>query len=105
MIDDQAGYIPVASQGAAQCPRAGIAGWCGAALRVRTTAPPVEGKANLATAEILAGALNIPRTDVTVVRGYRARDKVMEIIGIDEPELLRRLEKLMKSDAQGTTPR
>ena len=85
--------------------QAGIAGWHAAALRVRTTAPPVEGKANLAAAEILAGALNIPRTDVTVVRGYSARDKVMEIVGIEEPELLCRLEKLLNPSALATTPR
>lgn len=85
--------------------RADIAGWYGGALRVRTTAPPVEGKANLAAAAIVARALHIPRTDVTVVRGHGNRDKVMEIIGIDEPEVLRRLGALMKSDAPGTTSR
>ena len=85
--------------------RSEIAGWHGDALKVRTTAPPVEGKANLAAAEILAHALDIPRTDVTILRGHGARDKVMEIVGIEEPELLRRLEKLLNPNARATTPR
>ena len=85
--------------------RTEIAGWHGAALRVRTTAPPVEGKANLAVAQALASALNIPRTDVTVVRGRGSRDKVVEIVGIDEPESLRRLETHIKLNARATPPR
>lgn len=82
-----------------------IAGWHGGALRVRTTAPPVAGKANRAVAEMLAHALNIPRAYVSVARGHGSRDKVMEIVGIDEPELRRRLERLMAPDTLAATTR
>ena len=85
--------------------RSEIAGWHGDAPRVRTTAPSVEGKADLAVVGMLARALNIPRTDVTILRGHGARDKIMEIIGIDEPELLRCLEKLLKPSAPAATHR
>ena len=72
-----------------------IAGWYSGALRVRTTAPPARGKANRAVAEMLANVLGIPRTGVRMVRGHGGRDKVMEIVGIDESELLRRLDRVV----------
>ncbi|MDE2785650.1 MAG: DUF167 domain-containing protein [Chloroflexota bacterium] len=85
--------------------RSEIAGWYGGALRVRTTAPPVAGRANRAVAEVLAHALDVPRTDVSVARGHGSRDKVMEIVGIDEPELRRRLERLVAPDTPAATTR
>ena len=72
-----------------------IAGWHGDALRVRTTAPPAAGKANQAVSRMLAQALGVPQRDVNVVRGHGSRDKIVEIIGIDEPELLRLVERLI----------
>lgn len=79
--------------------RSEIAGWYGVALRVRTTAPPVAGKANQAVSEMLARALGVPQRDVNVARGHGSRDKVVEIVGIEEPELLRRLDGLIAARA------
>ena len=75
----------------------------GGALRVRTTAPPVAGKANRAAVDVLARSLGIPRTGVNVVRGHGSRDKVMEIVGIDEPELHRRLKIPVAPDTPAAT--
>ncbi|CAI8018331.1 UPF0235 protein PTH_1821 [Geodia barretti] len=85
--------------------RTEICGWYGDALRVRTTAPPARGKANRAVAEVLAHALDIPPSNVSVARGHGSRDKVMEIIGIAEPELLRRLDGLLRPGDAATTAR
>ena len=85
--------------------RSEIAGWHGGALRVRTTAPPVAGKANRAVAEVLAHALDISRADVSVARGHGSRDKVIEIVGIDELELRRRLERPAAPDTPAATTR
>jgi uncharacterized protein len=49
------------------------------ALRVRLTAPPVEGAANAALIAFLADALGVPKRSITLVRGERGRDKVIEI--------------------------
>jgi uncharacterized protein len=54
-------------------------------LHVRVSAPPVEGKANQAVCKLIARALGVGRTSVTVIRGGRSRDKVVRIDGI-EPE-------------------
>jgi uncharacterized protein YggU (UPF0235/DUF167 family) len=72
---------------------------------VRTTAAPVAGKANRAAVDLLARSLAIPRTGVNVVRGHGSKDKVMEIVGIDEPELHRRLKIPVAPDTPAATAR
>ncbi len=83
--------------------RSEITGWYDGGIRVRTTAPPTKGRANLAVAGMLAGALDLPGTAVGVIRGQRSRDKVVEVAGIDGAELLRRLQELMTSQGNAGT--
>lgn len=56
-----------------------VEGWDGATLRVRVTAPPVEGQANEACRELLAKALSIPKSKIILVGGTHSRDKVFRI--------------------------
>jgi uncharacterized protein (TIGR00251 family) len=51
------------------------------ALVVRLTAPPVEGAANEALARVLARALSLPPSAVTLERGSKGRDKLVRIVG------------------------
>ena len=60
-------------------------------LRVRLAAPPVAGRANEALVRLLAHTLGVPPRDVRVVRGGAARDKLVEIDGLDEAGVLSRL--------------
>lgn len=53
------------------------------ALVVRVTAPPVDGKANAALCKLLAKALGVAPTTVTVIRGQSARDKVVRVDGVE----------------------
>lgn len=48
-------------------------------LVIRVTPPAVDGKANAATIEALAQALDLPRSSVQIVAGEHARTKVMEV--------------------------
>ena len=68
-----------------------IAGFEGETLRVRVTAPPVEGRANGALVRLLAKRLGVPRGAVRVVTGQTSRSKVVAIAGLDATELRRRL--------------
>jgi uncharacterized protein (TIGR00251 family) len=63
----------------------------GATLRVRVTAPPVDGAANAAVVDLLARALDCPRSAITIVRGHAARTKLVEIAGLSAAELAARL--------------
>jgi uncharacterized protein len=57
-------------------------------LVVRVTAPAIEGKANEAVRRLVAKRLRVPRSSVTIVRGHRSRDKVIQIDGVDQSALL-----------------
>ena len=57
-------------------------------LHVRVSAPPVDGKANHAVCRLIARAVGVGRTSVTVARGERSRDKVVRIEGV-EPDAVR----------------
>lgn len=65
--------------------------WRDGALTVRVTAPPVEGEANRAVSALLASALGVRPSAVSVVRGLRGRDKTVRVDGITEPEVRARL--------------
>jgi uncharacterized protein (TIGR00251 family) len=60
-------------------------------LRVRLTAPPVEGAANEALLALLADRLRLPRRAVAIVRGVASRRKVVSVTGLDAGEFWRRL--------------
>jgi hypothetical protein len=60
-------------------------------LRVRVTAPPEGGKANDAVVSLLAQALGLARSRVSIARGHAARDKLVVIADMDPAELRRRL--------------
>jgi uncharacterized protein (TIGR00251 family) len=60
-----------------------IAGLHGGALKVRLTAPPVEGVANEALIDFLSQSLDIPRRNVCIVSGFSSRNKVIEASEVD----------------------
>jgi uncharacterized protein (TIGR00251 family) len=73
-----------------------IAGWLGDALRVRVTAPPEHGKANAAVEALLREALALPAGHVKVAAGHSSPRKVVEILGLAEAEIRRRLDDAEK---------
>ncbi len=66
-----------------------VAGLHGPALKVRLTAPPVEGAANEACIAFLADRLGIPRARLTIVSGQTSRDKLVQVEGVDAAALRR----------------
>jgi uncharacterized protein (TIGR00251 family) len=62
------------------------------ALKVRLTAPPVEGAANASLVKLLARALRVPRSAVTIVRGERSKNKTVRVAGVDAATVRRALE-------------
>ena len=64
----------------------------GSGWKARIAAPPERGKANRALEELLAAALGVRRDRVAVVAGLTARRKVVEVEGLEAPEVVRRLE-------------
>jgi len=64
-------------------PRARRDQWCGpdaaGRLRVRLTAPPLEGRANAHLVKFLAGLFGVPRARVRLLAGERGRDKRLAV--------------------------
>jgi uncharacterized protein (TIGR00251 family) len=68
-----------------------ITGIAGDAIRVRLTAPPVDGAANEALLRFLADRLDVARSALTLVAGLTARTKVVVVDGLSAEEVRRRL--------------
>jgi len=49
-------------------------------LKVYLTAPAIEGKANNALLEFLAEHLGVKRSALTIIRGEKSRDKIVEYL-------------------------
>src|SRR2546429_5890261 len=71
--------------------RNAVVGWTGDTLNVRLTAPPVEGAANVACLEFLADLLDLPQSQLEILRGSRPRTKVIQITGLTRDEVRARL--------------
>jgi hypothetical protein len=64
--------------------RPGIGGWCAGAdgreqLEVRVAEAPADGAANAAIVKILAKALGLARSEVTIVSGHSSRHKRVSV--------------------------
>jgi uncharacterized protein (TIGR00251 family) len=56
-------------------------------LVVRVAAPALDGRANDALCRLIAKQAGVRASSVTIVRGHRARDKLLRIEGIEQTEL------------------
>jgi uncharacterized protein (TIGR00251 family) len=63
--------------------RTEIAGEYNGAIKVRLSAPPVDGAANDALVDLLAEKLSVPRRDVSIVSGASSRSKTVAVAGVD----------------------
>jgi uncharacterized protein (TIGR00251 family) len=60
-------------------------------VKVHLTAPPVEGKANMALLKFLANVLDIPMKQLEVVAGATGRDKLISVIDMDADTLHKKI--------------
>lgn len=64
-----------------------IAGVQGDALKVKLTAPPVEGAANAALIHFLADRLGVRRSAVSIIAGQRNRNKTVRVEGVTKEQV------------------
>ena len=60
-------------------------------LKIRLTAPPVDGAANEALIAFLAKTLSTAKSNIEIVSGHTAREKRIRVTGINEQDILRLL--------------
>ena len=63
----------------------------GEAWKLSLAAPPVDGKANDECIRFFAELMKVPKARVRIVMGLTSRSKVVEIEGVPQDELERRL--------------
>ena len=71
--------------------RSEIVGIHGEALKIRIAAPAQEGRANQALVEFLAEFLGLPKSQISIVRGEKTREKILFLRGLKAEELARKL--------------
>ena len=67
------------------------AGLVGDTLKIRLTAPPVEGEANDACLAFLAKLLDLAPSRLAIIQGARSRTKLIRITGLTQEAVRARL--------------
>jgi uncharacterized protein (TIGR00251 family) len=84
--------------------RTAVVGRHGSALKVRVAAPPQAGRANEASAALLAETFGVGAAQVELVGGASSRAKRFRIRGIDLDGFRRRLEQVVQEGQAGPGP-
>ena len=78
--------VEVALKVTPRAARPGLGGTEAGRLKVRVAEPPVEGQANAAAARLLAKALGVPSSKVSLIQGATGRKKRFRVEG--DPQAL-----------------
>ncbi|NLK51688.1 MAG: YggU family protein [Syntrophomonadaceae bacterium] len=90
-IKENAGGVQIKVRVQPRASRNQVVGWMEESLKVRLTAPPVEGEANAALVRFLAEYFRLPRSAVSLITGSTSRQKIVQLVGISAAEVLRRV--------------
>jgi uncharacterized protein len=71
-----------------------MVGFSDGILRLKIAAPPVEGKANQELIKFLSKLLDIRKSDISLDKGLSGRNKIVTIFGMEQEEVVKRLDKL-----------
>lgn len=86
-IEEKDGAITFEVRVAPRASRNRVIGVFDGMLKVVLTAAPVEGAANEALKKLIAKELRVSKTDVEIVRGERARTKLLRIHGVKSGQI------------------
>lgn len=90
-IREDSGGVTVRVRVQPRASRNQVAGELDGALKVRLAAPPVDGAANRACCEFIAGLLGVAKTRVEIVHGHAGRSKTLRVAGLTAAEARQRL--------------
>jgi Uncharacterized conserved protein len=62
-------------------------------LQARVSAPPVDGKANRSLCKLIAKQVGVAPSKVSVVRGGKSRNKLVEVEGVGLDALIEALDR------------
>jgi uncharacterized protein (TIGR00251 family) len=58
-------------------------------LKIRLTAPPVDGAANEALVKFLAAVFSVAKSGIEIVSGHTSREKIVRVSGMSEADAKR----------------
>ncbi len=90
-ITDADGSVTFAVRVVPRSSRNQVVGVEGGALKIKLTAPPVEGAANAALIQFVADWLGVRRSVVSIVSGDKARNKLVRVNGVTREQMLRKM--------------
>ena len=76
--------------------RAGIAGVQEEALKVKVTAVPVEGAANIACISLLAKELGLKKSQLEILAGHKSRKKTVIVKDITKADLEKKIKGVLE---------
>lgn len=68
-------------------------------LKVRLTAPPVEGAANKALLELLSKVLGVRESALEIIGGEKGRDKIVSVVDLDSSTVEERIRRSLPKSA------
>jgi hypothetical protein len=71
--------------------RCEIAGVHNGALKIKVTAPPVDDAANRAIVEFLSKLLDLSKSSLQILSGFKSRDKILQVKGLSRSDFLARI--------------
>lgn len=71
-----------------------VAGLYGDSLKIKVVSPPVDGIANKTCLEFLAAKLGVSKSDITLISGFKGRNKTIKVFGINSDDV----KKIVKKD-------
>ena len=92
LLQETAGGVTFSVRVVPRSSRNQIVGVEGGALKIKLTAPPVEGAANAALIAFIAEWLAVRKSAVSVVSGAKARNKRVRVAGVTGERVLKVLE-------------
>jgi uncharacterized protein (TIGR00251 family) len=57
-------------------------------IKIKVTAPPIEGKANEALIRLLGKELGISPSSIEIIKGHHSREKTLKVLGVPSQEHL-----------------
>ncbi|CAL9696524.1 unnamed protein product [Knipowitschia caucasica] len=93
---DQSGAVTISVHAKPGAKLSAVTEVSAAAVCVSVAAPPTDGEANTELLRFLAEVLQLKKTQISLYKGSRSRDKVMKVeSGLDIEEVLLRLTQAM----------
>ncbi len=64
---------------------------CKDCIKIKVNSPPTNGKANKELMELLSKKLHVPKSKIKILYGFSAREKYIQIDGIETDQILKKL--------------